>query len=150
MLKSGNRLARHEFLCTKICDTNCTVCRSWKIKMIPYKTQFIHSEEDLVFLLMLFVASKKHVCCQIGLVASCHSFCIFYFSVTIHTFIQSFTHNNRWGPSPYLHSCRLSGRNLPGVPSRDSNSLSCAAPLHWAALHPSWAALHPKLSCAAP
>jgi len=50
------------------------------------------------------------------------------------------------GPSPYLHSCRLSGRNLPGVPSRDSNSglpyskpahyqLSCAAPL---------------LSCAAP
>jgi hypothetical protein len=61
-------------------------------------------------------------------------------------YIQSFTHNIRWGPSPYLHSCRLSGRNLPGVPSRDSNSglpyskpphyqLSCAAP-YWAALHP--------------
>jgi hypothetical protein len=41
---------------------------------------------------------------------------IFYFSVTIHTFIQSVTHNIRWGPSL---SCRLSGRNLPGVPSRE-------------------------------
>ncbi len=51
-----------------------------------------------------------------------HSLCLFCFSVTIHTFIQSFTHNIRWGPSPYLHSCRLSGLNLPGVPSRDSNS----------------------------
>jgi hypothetical protein len=46
----------------------------------------------------------------------------FYFSVTIQIFIQSFTHNIRGGPSPYLHSCRLSGRNLLGVPSRDSNS----------------------------
>jgi hypothetical protein len=73
-------------------------------------------------------------------------FVYFYFSVTIRTCIQSFSHNIRWGPSPYLHSCRLSGRNLPGVPSRDSNSglpyskpalyqLSCAAP-YWAALHP--------------
>ncbi len=60
--------------------------------------------------------------------------------------VRLFTHNIRWGPSPYLHSCRLSGRNLPGLPSRDSNSglpyskpahnqLSCAAP-SWAALHP--------------
>jgi hypothetical protein len=43
----------------------------------------------------------------------------------------------------YLHSCRLSGRNLLGVPSRDSNSglpyskparyqLSHAAPWRWA------------------
>ncbi len=55
--------------------------------------------------------------------AVCHSFCI-YFSLynTVDTFIQSFIHNIRRGPSPYLHSCRLSGRNLHGVPSRDSNS----------------------------
>ncbi len=26
-----------------------------------------------------------------------------YFSVTIQTFIQSYAHNIRWGPSPYLH-----------------------------------------------
>jgi hypothetical protein len=32
--------------------------------------------------------------------------------------IQSFIHNIRRGPSPYLHSYRLSGRNLHGVPSR--------------------------------
>jgi hypothetical protein len=38
---------------------------------------------------------------------------IFYSSVSIHTFIQSFTHNIRWGPSPYLHSCRLSGAEPP-------------------------------------
>ncbi len=66
-------------------------------------------------------------------------FVYFYYSVTIHTFIQSFTHNIRWGPSPYLHSCRLSGRNLPGVPSRDSNSgLPYSKPAHY------------QLSCAAP
>ncbi len=68
--------------------------------------------------------------------------CIF---IILLQYIQSFTHNIRWGPSPYLNSCRLSGRNLPGVPSRDSNSglpyskpahyqLSCAA-TYWAALH---------------
>ncbi len=69
--------------------------------------------------------------------------CIF---IILLQYIQSFTHNIRWGPSLYLHSCRLSGQNLPGVPSRDSNSglpyskpahyqLSCTAPycaaLHW-------------------
>ncbi len=70
-------------------------------------------------------------------------FCIF---ITLLQYMQSFTHNIRWGSSLYLHSCRLSGRNLPGVPSRDSNSglpyskpahyqLSCAA-IYWAALHP--------------
>jgi hypothetical protein len=30
-----------------------------------------------------------------GLVATSHSFCLFLFSYTIHTFIQSFTHNIR-------------------------------------------------------
>jgi hypothetical protein len=78
-----------------------------------------------------------------GLVALCHSFCVFLLF-----FYNTYNHlliNIRWGPSPYLHSCRLSGRNLPGVPSRDSSSglpyskpahyqLSCAAP-YWAALH---------------
>jgi hypothetical protein len=94
-----------------------------------------------------------------------------YFSLTIHTFIQSYTLS---GPSPYLHSCRLSKRNLPGVPSRDSNlgmpyskpattiwttlhpselrctltellctPLSYAAPF-WATLNPNWETLHPS------
>ncbi len=69
-----------------------------------------------------------------------------YFSISIHSFIQPFIHNIRWGPYPYLHSYKLSGRNLTGVPKRDSNSglpknkpayyhLSYAAPF-WATLHP--------------
>ncbi len=73
-------------------------------------------------------------------------FCI-YFSLynTVDTFIHHSFINIRWGPSPCLHSCRLSGRNLHGVPSRDLNSglphskpacyqLSHAAPS--ATLHP--------------
>ncbi len=51
-----------------------------------------------------------------------HSFCLFIFLFTIHTFIQSFIHNIRWGPSPLLNSFRFSGRSLHGVQSRDSNS----------------------------
>jgi hypothetical protein len=46
-----------------------------------------------------------------GLVAVCHSFCI-YLSLYIRYIYTSFIHNSfiniRWGPSPYLHSCRLS------------------------------------------
>jgi hypothetical protein len=57
-----------------------------------------------------------------GFLAACHSFCMFIFLFTIRTFIQTFIHYIRRGPSPYLHSCGLSGRNLPGVPSRDLNS----------------------------
>ncbi len=83
-----------------------------------------------------------------------HSFCIVICLFTIHTFIQSFIHNIRWGPYPYLHSCRLGGWNLHGVLSGDSNSgvpyskpahyhLSSAAP-YWAVLHPSWATRHPN------
>ncbi len=61
-----------------------------------------------------------------GLVAVCHSFLHLFFSLQysryIHTIIHPSFINIRWGPSPYLHSCPLSGWNLPGVPSRDSNS----------------------------
>ncbi len=59
-----------------------------------------------------------------GLVAGCHSFCLFFIFLYIHTFIQSqFIH-----PSPFaeasLHffiACMLSGEDLPVVPSRESN-----------------------------
>ncbi len=65
--------------------------------------------------------------------------------------VRLFTHNIRWGPSPYLYSCRLSGRNLPGLPSRDSNSgLPYSKPAHYqlSCAAPSWAALHPtELRC---
>jgi hypothetical protein len=49
---------------------------------------------------------------------------LFIFIQQIHsdTFIHHSFINIRWGPSPYLHSCRLSGWNLHGVPSRDLNS----------------------------
>jgi hypothetical protein len=58
-----------------------------------------------------------------GLVAGCHSFCLFFIFLYIHTFIQSqFIH-----PSPFaeasLHffiACMLSGEDLPVVPSRES------------------------------
>ncbi len=56
------------------------------------------------------------------LVALRHSFCIFLFLFTLHTFIQSFINNIRLGQSPYLHSCELSRLNLHAVRSPDSNS----------------------------
>ncbi len=61
-----------------------------------------------------------------GLVAGCHSFCLFWLFITyIHSFIQSqYIH-----PSPFaeasLHifiACVLSGENFPVGPSRESNS----------------------------
>ncbi len=54
--------------------------------------------------------------------AVCHSFCIYFLFCTIDTFIRHSFINIRWGPFPCLHSCRLCGRNLHWVPSRDSNS----------------------------
>jgi hypothetical protein len=60
-----------------------------------------------------------------GLVAGCHSFCLFLIFYNIHTFIQSqYIH-----PSPFaeasLHiliACELSGETFPVGPSRESNS----------------------------
>ncbi len=49
-------------------------------------------------------------------------FITFIYLYTIDTFIHHSFVNIRWGPSSYLHSCRLSGWNLHGVPSWDSNS----------------------------
>ncbi len=48
-------------------------------------------------------------------------FVYFFFLHYIHSYYHSFI-TFAEGPSSYLHSCRLSGRNLHGVPSRDSNS----------------------------
>ncbi len=46
--------------------------------------------------------------------AFCHSFCIFVFILQYITYIhKSFTRNICWGPSSYLNSFTLSGRNLP-------------------------------------
>ncbi len=41
-------------------------------------------------------------------------FFVIQYSRYIHTIIHPSFINIRWGPSPYLHSCRLSGRNLHG------------------------------------
>jgi hypothetical protein len=43
---------------------------------------------------------------------------VFFYITFIHTIIH---HDIRRGPSPYLDSCQLSGRNLHWVPSRDLN-----------------------------
>ncbi len=69
-------------------------------------------------------------------------FCYYTYG-TVHSYNRSFiTFAEALLQSPYLHSCRLSGWNLLGVPSRDSNSglpyskpehynLSYAAPYIW-------------------
>ncbi len=56
---------------------------------------------------------------------------IFYLLQCIDSYNNN-THTIRWGPSPYLHSCRLSGRNLKGMPSWESNSgLPYFKPTHY-------------------
>ncbi len=85
-----------------------------------------------------------------GLVAVCHSFCIY---LSLDTFTQHSFINIGWGPSPCLHSCRLSGWILHGVPSRDSNSgLPYSKPARYQLSHTAlyWATLHPELSHTAP
>jgi hypothetical protein len=59
-----------------------------------------------------------------GLVAVCHSFCLFLYFIT---FIQynhpiTFIQYIRRGLSPSPHRLWLSGKDLPVVPSRESNS----------------------------
>jgi hypothetical protein len=68
-----------------------------------------------------------------GLVAVCHSLRLFIFLYNRYsTFIQHSFINIRSGPSVCFHSCWLSGRNLNGVPSRDSNSgLSYSKPAYY-------------------
>jgi hypothetical protein len=59
-----------------------------------------------------------------GLVAGCHSFCLFWF-YNIHTFIQSqYIHPSSFAEASlhFLIACVLSGENFPVVPSRESNS----------------------------
>jgi hypothetical protein len=51
-----------------------------------------------------------------------HSFCS-YFSLCKKYIHRPFIHKRSLSPSPYLNSCRLSGRNpTHGMPSRESNS----------------------------
>jgi hypothetical protein len=64
-----------------------------------------------------------------GLVAGCHSFCLLFIFYNIHTYIHSITFIQYIYPSPFaeasLHffiACLLSGKDLPVVPSRESNS----------------------------
>ncbi len=66
-----------------------------------------------------------------GLVAGCHPFCLFFivFFYNIHTYIYSITFIQYIYPSPFagasLHlliAWKLSGKTLPVVPSRESNS----------------------------
>ena len=77
-----------------------------------------------------------------GLVAGCHSFCLFFIFLYIHRFIQSqFIH-----PSPFaeasLHffiACMLSGEDLPVVPSREPNSgLPYSKPTRYIILNCFW------------
>jgi hypothetical protein len=58
-----------------------------------------------------------------GLVAVCHSFCLFFIFSNIHTIIQSHSYNTFAEASLHLLiACKLSGTDLPVVPSRESNS----------------------------
>jgi hypothetical protein len=82
--------------------------------------------------------------CFKGLVAGGHSFCLFFVFYNIHTFIHRITFILYIYPSPFagasLHffiACELSGKNLPVVPSRESNSgLPYSKPTCFVALLP--------------
>jgi hypothetical protein len=55
-----------------------------------------------------------------GLVAVCHSFCLFFIFYSIHTIIQSHSYNTLAEASLHLFiASKLSGTDLPVVPSRD-------------------------------
>ena len=59
-----------------------------------------------------------------GLVAGCHTFCLFFI---FYTYIHSFNHNSfirlhSLKPLHFFIACMLSGEDLPVVPSRESNS----------------------------
>ncbi len=106
---------------------------------------------------MNFFTSDKKVKRFKGLVAWCHSFCLFsYFWA--YTFIRSHSYNifiRRHLPGPLSISSspyKLSGKTLPVVPSQESNpglpyskptryQLSHAAP-YWATPHHNWATPH--------
>jgi hypothetical protein len=67
---------------------------------------------------------KAHTLPQLkGLVAVCHSFCLFLIFYNIHTIIQSHLYNTFTKSSLHLIiACKLSGTELPVVPSRELNS----------------------------
>ena len=55
--------------------------------------------------------------------AVCHSFSLFFIFSNIHTIIQSYPYNTLAEASLHLLiTCKLSGTDLPVVPSRESNS----------------------------
>ncbi len=56
-----------------------------------------------------------------SVVAVCHSFCLFFIFYNIHTIIQSHSYNTFAEASLHLLiACKLSGTDLPVVPSRES------------------------------
>jgi hypothetical protein len=60
-----------------------------------------------------------------GLVAVCHSFCLFFIFYNLHTIIQSHSYNTFAEASLHLLiACKLSGTDLPVVPSRESNKFT--------------------------
>ncbi len=78
-----------------------------------------------------------------GLVARCHSFCLFFIFYNIHTYIHPITFIQYIYPSPFaeasLHlliAFKLSGEDIPVVPSRESNSgLPSSKPTHYQLSH---------------
>jgi hypothetical protein len=82
-----------------------------------------------------------------GLVAVCHSFCLFLFFITFIQYNHPITYIQyiRRGLSPSPHRLWLSGKDLPVVPSRESNSgLPSSKPTHYQLSH---AAPHYFLDC---
>ncbi len=90
--------------------------------------------------IICFIFLKSYIIYHIHTLYTVPSFALIFllYNRYIHTsFIHSFI-NICWGPSPYLHSCRLSDlwANLHGVPSRDSNSsLPFSKPAHYQLCH---------------
>ncbi len=74
-----------------------------------------------------------------------------FFFYTIAPFIHHSFINICRGPSPYLHSCRLSGRNFRAEIRTRACLTASRRSTNWATLHPDWvtvnplrATLHPK------
>ncbi len=90
-----------------------------KLHQPRYSTCLSHSmTQQTPFLLQ----ARETVPTYKGLVAVCHSFCLFFIFSNIHTIIQSHSYSTFAEASLHLLiACKLSGKDLPVVPSRESN-----------------------------
>jgi hypothetical protein len=80
----------------------------------------------------LFDADPDPVSQIKGLVAGCHSFCLFFVFSAINSFIH--IHTIHIYTQPFAG--KLSGKNLPVVPSRESNSgLPYSKPMRYQLIH---------------